>query len=101
MQQEWSSGKSTRLQPMWPGFDSQTRSHLWVEFVVGFRPYTDVFFSKSPFFPLLGNQIINLESRDTGFVSLRSLNTKKGVLLYFKIEQQVGNLRCRHVETNL
>ena len=31
--QGWRSGESTRLPPMWPGFDSQTRSHMWVEFV--------------------------------------------------------------------
>ena len=28
-----SSGQSTRLPPLWPGFDSQTRRHLWFEFV--------------------------------------------------------------------
>ena len=27
------SGESTRLPPMWPGFDSQIRCHMWVEFV--------------------------------------------------------------------
>ena len=32
--QGWRSGESTRLPPMWPGFDSQTRRHMWVEFVV-------------------------------------------------------------------
>ena len=26
-------GESTRLPPMWPGFDSQTQRHMWVEFV--------------------------------------------------------------------
>ena len=31
--QGWSSGESTRLPPMWPGFDSQTQRHMWVEFV--------------------------------------------------------------------
>ena len=31
--QGWRSGESTRLQPMWPGFDSQTRRHMWVELV--------------------------------------------------------------------
>ena len=31
--QGWRSGESTRLPPMWPGFDSQTRCHMWVEFV--------------------------------------------------------------------
>ena len=27
------SGESIRLPPMWPRFDSQTRCHMWVEFV--------------------------------------------------------------------
>ena len=31
--QGWRSGESSRLPPMWPGFDSQTRRHKWVEFV--------------------------------------------------------------------
>ena len=31
--QGWRSGESTRLPPMWPGFDSQIRLHMWVEFV--------------------------------------------------------------------
>ena len=31
--QGWGSGESTRLPPMWPGFDSQIRRHMWVEFV--------------------------------------------------------------------
>ena len=34
-EQGWCSGESTCLPPMWPGFDSQTRRHMWVEFVVG------------------------------------------------------------------
>ena len=37
-EQGWRSGESTRLPPMWPGFDSRTRRHMWVEFVVGSRP---------------------------------------------------------------
>ena len=37
----WRSGESTRLPPMWPGLDSQTRRHMWVEFV-GFSPGTRV-----------------------------------------------------------
>ena len=28
--------KSTRLLPVWPGFDCRRRRHMWVEFVVGF-----------------------------------------------------------------
>ena len=31
--QGWGSGESTLLPPMWPGFDSQTQCHMWVEFV--------------------------------------------------------------------
>ena len=34
-EQEWRSDKSARLPPMCPGFDSRTRHHMWVEFVVG------------------------------------------------------------------
>ena len=34
----WRSGESIRLPPMWPGLDSLTRCHMWVEFVVGSRP---------------------------------------------------------------
>ena len=37
-EQGWRSGKSARLPPMWPGFDSRTRRHMWVEFVVSSRP---------------------------------------------------------------
>ena len=39
------TGESTRL-PLWPGFDYWTRCHImWVEFVVGSRPYFERFFS--------------------------------------------------------
>ena len=34
-EQGWRSGESTRLPPMWPGFKSRRRRHMWVEFVVG------------------------------------------------------------------
>ena len=27
-------GESTRLPPMWPGFKSRRRRHMWVEFVL-------------------------------------------------------------------
>ena len=36
---------------MWPGFDSRTRRHMWVEFVVGSRSCSERFFSGSPVFP--------------------------------------------------
>ena len=31
--QGWRSGESTRLSQTWPGFDSQARRHMWVEFL--------------------------------------------------------------------
>ena len=39
------SGESSRLRPMWPGFDSRTRRHMWVEFVVGSLLCSERFFS--------------------------------------------------------
>ena len=37
---------------MWPGFDSRTRRHMWVEFIVGSRPCSERFFSRYSGFPL-------------------------------------------------
>ena len=44
-EQGWRSVESTRLPPMWPGFDSRTRRHTWVEFVVGSLLCAERFFS--------------------------------------------------------
>ena len=49
-EQGWRSGESTRLPPMWPGFDSQSRCHMWVEFVVGSRPCSEGFSPGPPVF---------------------------------------------------
>ena len=46
------SGESTRLPLMWLGFDSRTRRHMWVEFIVGSRPSSERFFSGYSGFPL-------------------------------------------------
>ena len=40
-EQGWRSGESTRLPPLWPRFDSRTRRHMWVQFVVGSRPSSE------------------------------------------------------------
>jgi len=50
--QGWRSGESTRLPPMWPGFDSQIQRHMWVE-LVGSLLCTERF---TPVSPLLKNQ---------------------------------------------
>ena len=44
------SGESARLSPLWPGFDSRTRRHMWVEFVVGSLPCSEGFSPGSPAF---------------------------------------------------
>ena len=48
----WRSVESTHLPPIWPGFDSRTRRHMWVEFVVVSRPCSEKFFSGYSAFPL-------------------------------------------------
>ena len=50
--QGWCSGESTRLPPMWPGFKSRRRRHMWVEFVVGSLPCSERFFSGYSGFPV-------------------------------------------------
>ena len=51
-EQGWRSGESTRLPPMWPGFKSRRRRHMWVEIVVGSLPCSERFFSGYSGFPL-------------------------------------------------
>ena len=42
MGQGWCSGDSARrLPPMWPWFDSRTKRHMFVEFVVGSHPCSE------------------------------------------------------------
>ena len=53
--QGWRSGESTRLPPMWPGFDYQSGCHTWVE-LVGSLLCTENFFRVLRFSPLLKNQ---------------------------------------------
>ena len=48
----WRSGESTRLPPVWPGFKSPRRRHMWVEFVVGSLLCSMRFFSRYSGFPL-------------------------------------------------
>ena len=43
--------QSARIPPMWPGFDSRTRRHMWAEFV-GSLLCSERFFSGYSGFPL-------------------------------------------------
>ena len=53
--QGWRSGESTRLQPMWLGFNFQTLPQMWVEFV-GSLLCTERFFSRYFGFTLSSKQ---------------------------------------------
>ena len=48
----WRSVESSRLPPVWPGLEPRYRRHMWVEFVVGFLPCSERFFSGYSGFPL-------------------------------------------------
>ena len=48
----WRSGESARLPPMCPEFDSRTRRHMWVEFVVVSLLCSERVFSGYSGFPL-------------------------------------------------
>ena len=62
-EQGWHSGENARLPPMWPGFDSRTRRHMWVEFVVGSRPCSEGFSPGSPvFLPPQKSTLLNSNS---------------------------------------
>ena len=51
-EQGWRSGESAHLPPMCPRFNSRTRCHMWVEFVVGSLLCSKRFFSRYSDFPL-------------------------------------------------
>ena len=56
--QGWRSGDSrSPLLNLWPGFISQHRRHMWVEFIVRFSPLLrEIFLWELRIFPLLKNQ---------------------------------------------
>ena len=77
-EQGWRSGESARFPPMLPGFDSRTRRHMWVEFVVGSCPCSEGFSPGSPVFlppqkPTLPNSNSIGNSRATGLSVARLL----------------------------
>ena len=93
---EWRSGESTRLLPMWSGFESWRRRHtcMLVEFVVGSRPCSDRFSPCISVFPLLKNKHFQIPFRSGthGHVSTTSwelLNTpwvkKCQVTIFFPV----------------
>ena len=70
-EQGWRSGESARLPPLWPGFDSRTWRHMWVEFVVGSRPCSKGFSPGSPVFlpPQKPTHQIPIQSGNSGRIA--------------------------------
>ena len=60
------NGDSALLPPMWPGFDSQTRCHMWIEFVVGSLLCSERFLSGYNGFPLYSKTNISKFQFDPG-----------------------------------
>ena len=86
---------SIRFPPTWAGFDSRTRRHMWVEFVVlAVRGFSPVF--PSPQNPTFPNPNLIWNSRATGLsVIAVSPSLNKAYLfiylfIYFKKKRQVS-----------
>ena len=56
----------SRSPPLWPGFDSRTRRHMWVEFVVGSLLLSEMFFSGYSSFPFPSESRISTFQFDPG-----------------------------------
>ena len=89
-EQGWRSDDRARLPPMWPGVDSRTRCHKWVEFVVGSRPCSEGFSPGSPvFLPpqkstyLNSNSIGNSRARGLSVVWLLCVTLVETKLILF------------------
>jgi hypothetical protein len=87
----WHSGKGACLSPLWPGFNSWARCHMWVEFVVDslpcFKGFSPGFLppKKSKF--LNSNSILNQGpdwKQAFGFICYPH-KTKLFILFIFKI----------------
>ena len=109
--QGWPIIDSTRLPPMWPGFDPRTRRCMWVEFVV-VCCFERFFFVYSGFPPLLKNQHFqiqirygilgprNCQSQQTVKVS-RALNRRQRSRYAFGINFGSFTIQCLLFYSNL
>ena len=84
----WRSGESARFSPMWPGFKSWRRGHMWVEFVVGSLLCSERFFAgysgfPSPQKPTLPNS--NLTRNELDKEPLCGCATAKSLFIYLFI----------------
>ena len=82
-EQGWRSGESTRVPPMWPGFKSRRRRHMWVEFVVGSLPCSERFFSGYSGFPLSSKTNTSRPNSNSIWNARTRLNESKRTLKCF------------------
>jgi len=96
------SGESTRLPPMWPGFKSRRRSHMWVEFVVGSLPCSKRFFSGYSSFPLSSKTNISKFQLDQESVNEETLSgcaTSNSLFILFYLFCRSKRKRVGGVDT--
>ena len=80
--------ESTRIPPMWPGFDFCTPRHMRVEFVVGSRPCSERFFSGYSGFSLplktnISRFQFDLESEGHMVVSLKCHDHREFSVIFY------------------
>ena len=80
VEQGWRSGESTRLPPVWPGFESWRRRHMWAEFVVGSLHCSERFFCGYSSFPLSLKTNTQLNTSKFQFADLERTDTFQRVL---------------------
>ena len=78
-------GERSPLTPVWPGFDSRTRRHMWVEFVVGSLLCSERFFSWYSGFPLsLKNQHCQIPIRSWNGQAFQTSSCETNYIYFFK-----------------
>ena len=87
------SDESTRLAPMWPGFDSRTRCYMWFEFVVGSRPCYERFFSGYSGFPLFSKTNISKFQFDPESEGHR-FDSRNRLLCVTLVKVDLSHIRC-------
>ena len=75
-EQGWRSGESTRLPPICPEFDSRTRRHMWVDFVVGSHPCSEIFLRVLRFSSLRKNQHFQIPIRSEEYPAPQASSLK-------------------------
>ena len=100
-EQGWHSGESTRLPPMWPGFNFGRRRHMWVKFVVGSFLCSERFFSGYSGFPLSSKTNISEFQFDQELGRRRTTMwcaTYKSLFTYFLLFQPLAYNSARSAE---